>query len=174
MPLPGRVSYVISVGQVARWWWLDARPANFFAMEDAMIVAVPILIAVSFFLGWCLIKLTIHALPLFAAVMTMSLLLGTGFSVGAAVAGGAVVALLIVAGGNSLAASSNTPALRAGVLVAFAAPASFAAYHAILGLTAIVMASEVWRTIWALVAALIVGAAAWREVAMSADRRSAG
>jgi hypothetical protein len=82
--------------------------------------------------------------------------------------------LLIVMGGRALAAPSNTPSLRAGVLLAFAAPASFAAYHAVLGLTAIVMASDASRTIWAIVAALIVGAASWREVAMSTDRGMAG
>jgi len=174
MPLPGRIFFAISVGQVARWWRLDARPTKLFVMEDAMIVAVPILIAVSFFLGWCLVKLTIHALPLFAAVMTVSLLLRAEWSVESAVAGAVAFALLIVLGGRSLAAQSNIPVLRAGVLIAFAAPASFAAYHAVLGLTAIVMASDVWRTIWALVAALVVGAAAWREVAVSADRRLAG
>ena len=114
-----------------------------------MIVAVPILIAVSFFLGWCLIKLTIHALPLFAAVMTTSLLSRAGLTVGPTIAGGAICALLIGMGGKALAAPSNTPALRAGVLLAFAAPASFAAYHAVLGLTAIVMTSDASRTIWA-------------------------
>ncbi|MDB5577733.1 MAG: hypothetical protein JWR80_2909 [Bradyrhizobium sp.] len=135
-----------------------------------MIVAVPILIAVSLFLGWCLVKLTVHALPLFAAVMTTSLLSRAGLTVGPAIASGALCALLIVLGGKALAAPSNAPALRAGVLLFFAAPASFAAYHAVLGLTAIVMASDASRTIWAMVAALIVGAAAWREVAMSTDR----
>jgi hypothetical protein len=139
-----------------------------------MIVAVPILIAVSFFLGWCLIKLTIHALPLFAAVMSTSLLSRAGLTIGPAIVGGALCALLIVMGGRALAAPSNTPSLRAGVLLAFAAPASFAAYHAVLGLTAIVMASDASRTIWAIVAALIVGAASWREVAMSTDRGMAG
>lgn len=135
-----------------------------------MIVAVPILIAVSLFLGWCLVKLTVNALPLFAGVTTMSLLLHTGFSIGPALAGGCAIALVVVIGGRSLAAAPNSPALRAGVLIAFAAPASFAAYHAALGLTAIVMTSDAMRTISALVASLIVGAAAWREVARNPDR----
>lgn len=139
-----------------------------------MIVAVPILIAVSFFLGWCLVKLTNHALPLFAAVMTTSLLSRAGLTIGPAIVGGALCALLIVMGGRALAAPSNSPTLRAGVLLAFAAPASFATYHAVLGLTAIVMASDASRTIWAMVAALIVGAASWREVAMGTDRGMAG
>jgi hypothetical protein len=172
MPLPGRIFRAISVGQVALWWWLEARPTNFFVMEDAMIVAVPILIAVSFFLGWCLVKLTIHALPLFAAMMTTSLLLRAGFSVGPAVVGGIVSALLIVVGGRSLAAIPNSPVLRAGVLIAFAAPAAIAAHHAVLGLTASVIGSLAWRTIWALVASLIVGSAAWREVAVSSNRQA--
>lgn len=139
-----------------------------------MIVAVPILIAVSFFLGWCLVKLTIHALPLFAAVMTTSLLSHAGLTIGPAIVGGALCALFIVMGGRALAAPSNSPTLRAGVPLAFAAPASFAAYHAVLGLTAIVMSSDASRTIWAMVAAHIVGAASWREVAMGTDRGTAG
>jgi len=134
-----------------------------------MIVAVPILIAASLFLGWCLVKLTIHALPLFAAVMTTSLLLRAGLSIGSAAVCGGAFALVVVIGGRSLAAAPNTSALRAGVLIAFAAPASFAAYHAVLGLTAIFMTSGAWRTILALVASLLVGAAAWREVARNPD-----
>lgn len=170
MPLSGRIFCAISVGQVALWWWLEARPTNLFVMEDAMIVAVPILIAVIFFLGWCLVKLTIHALPLFAVVMTTSLLLRAGSTIGPAIAGGCAFALLIFVGGRWLATASSTPALRAAVLIAFAAPASLAAYHAVLGLTAIVMTSDAWRTISAVVASIIVGAAAWREVATNPDR----
>jgi len=138
-----------------------------------MIVAVPILITVCLFLGWCLIKLTIHALPLFFAVMATSLMLHAGLSIAPAVACGAIFALLIVMSGRSLAAAQNAPALRAGALIAFAAPASFTAYHIALSLAAMIIASDAWRTILSILAALIVGAVAWREVAMSADRRLA-
>jgi hypothetical protein len=55
-----------------------------------MVVAVPIVIAVGLFLGWCLVKPIAHALPLFAGLPTVSLLLHIGASVGVSLAAGAL------------------------------------------------------------------------------------
>ena len=139
-----------------------------------MIVAIPILVAVGLFLGWCLVRLFAHALPLFAGLTTMSLLVHIGAAVGASLAAGAAIALLVVTAGKSLGALSHGSTVRAAVMALFAAPASLAAYHAVMGLTAIATMSDAWRTVWALLSALIVAVTTGREVARSRDPRVTG
>ncbi|MFA5965201.1 MAG: hypothetical protein WC804_14385 [Sphingomonas sp.] len=113
-----------------------------------MIVAVPILIVVGLFLGWCLVRLFPHALPLFAGLTTMSPLRQIGASVGVSLAAGAAIALLFAATGKLLRARSRGATVRAAIMVLFTAPACFAAYHAAMGLTALAMTSDAWRTVW--------------------------
>lgn len=139
-----------------------------------MIVAVPILVAVGLFLGWCLVRLFAHALALFAGLTTMSVLRHSGAPVGVSLAAGAAIALLCVAAGKSLGALPHGATMRAVAIFLFAAPASLAAYHAVMGLTAIAAMSDTWRTLWAVPSALIVAVTTGREVARSSDRRVTG
>ena len=129
-----------------------------------MIFAIPILIAVALFLCWCLIKLTVHALPFFAAMTMVLLLLHAGFGLATALICGGAVALFVLIGGRMIVASAASPVMRLGILVAFTAPASIAAYHAVMGLTAPVVSSDAVRTIAAMLVAILVGGAAWRNV----------
>jgi hypothetical protein len=84
------------------------------------------------------------------------------------------MAMLFVAAVGSLGAVSQGATVRAVVIVRFAAPACFTACHAVMGPTAIAPPSEVWRTTRALFSALVVAAAAGREVTRSKDQRVTG
>nr|WP_281127309.1 hypothetical protein [Sphingomonas sp. AR_OL41] len=97
-----------------------------------------------------------------------------GIATGSAVVSGAALALTIAVAGKSLATRAPLPMVRAAGLFAFTATASFAAWHAVTSLTALLIGASAWRTIRALLAAFLVGAASWREVAGGADRRTAG
>jgi hypothetical protein len=138
-------------------------------MEDAMILAVPILIAVAIFLGWALVTLTVHALPLFAGASIAMVVLRAGGGPTEAVACGAGAALAVAALGRFAFGASRSPAVRALIALAFAAPAAIAAYHAALGVSALVDASGAWRSPAALMIAFLIGAAAWRGIASTAS-----
>ena len=129
-----------------------------------MIFAIPILIAVALFLCWCFVKLTVHALPLFAAVTTALFLTHAGLGFGVVLICAGAVALAVLIGGRMMAAQVISPMVRLSILTAFAAPASVAAYHAVMGLTAPVVGSDAVRTLAASIIAIMVGGAAWRNV----------
>lgn len=148
---------------------VESASDDLVVMEDAMILAVPILIAVTLFLGWALVKLTVHALPLFAGVSVTMVVLRAGGGSIEAVACGAGAALAVATLGRLAFGTSRSPSVRALIALAFAAPAALAAYHAALGVSALVVSSGAWRTPAALIIAFLVGAAAWRGIAASAS-----
>jgi hypothetical protein len=128
-----------------------------------MIFAVPILIAVTVFLGWLLVKLTIHALPIFAGVTAAVFAQQASAGPVTAIAVGMFAAIVIAAIGRAAFERAGSPALRLAVPLAFAMPAWIAAYHAALGLSALVMPDGFWHAAITMVAASLIGAAAWRE-----------
>ena len=73
--------------------------------------------------------------------------------------GGFAAALTLVLG-QRLFARARSPFARALLIAAFAAPAGFAAYHAVHGLTASLVPSPVWRELFSVAAGLIVATAA--------------
>lgn len=78
---------------------------------------------------------------------------------GAIAIGGAVAAASVVLG-ETLFARARSPLLRLVIAIAFSAPAGLAAFHAVHGLAAPLIASPVWRELFAFVAATIVAATA--------------
>ena len=143
---------------------VESASDDLFVKEDAMIFAIPILIAVALFMGWVLVRLTIHALPLFAGASAAFFVhqLGAGFAAAAIIGG--LVALAVVTLGRICSVQAGSHAIRILVAVAFTAPAAFAAYHAALGLAAPVLGSGAARGALGTVAAVLVGSAAWRGV----------
>jgi hypothetical protein len=88
-----------------------------------------------------------------------------GFRCGSGIIGALVVAVL--AGGATLTigqivfATVRTPLIRAVSGLLYAVPATFAGYHATLGLAHIGVLSEAWREAFAVIGAVLVGRAAW-------------
>jgi hypothetical protein len=133
-----------------------------------MILAVPILIAVTLFLGWALVSLTLNAFPLFSGVSAGLLILGWGGSIAAALLIGLSVGLAVAIMGRIAFSRARSPMARLSVGLAFVAPAAFAAHHAVTGLFGHVVGVGP-REILALGAAFLVGSAAWRHL-IEADR----
>lgn len=133
-----------------------------------MILAVPILIAVALFLGWALVSLTIAALPLFAGVTAGLLVASWSGSLIAGLLTGLLVAIILAGLGPIAFSRARSPISRLAIGLAFAAPASIAAYHAAVGLLGHFVGSAP-REMLAAVIAFVIGAAAWRRLSDDAQ-----
>ena len=111
-----------------------------------------------------LITLTIYALPFYVG-LTVGIWVhssGAGIistSVAAIMAGIATLVILHI-----LIATVQSPVLRAGLGLVFAAPAAFAAYHAVHGITAIAMPAGTWSLLLSILGAAVVGVVAWLQI----------
>ena len=143
----------------------ESASGGIVAREDAMILAMPILIFAALFLGWLLVRLTVHALPLFAGVLVMLVLHHMGVGTVAAFVTGALTGVAVTAIGRTSFQRARSPAGRLAIPLVFAAPASIAAYHAASGLSSALISSGAWHVGMSVVSALLVGTAAWRGIA---------
>ena len=111
-----------------------------------------------------LVTLTIYALPFYVG-LTVGIWAhssGAGVistAVAAIMAGMATLVILHI-----LIATVQSPLLRAGLGLIFAAPAAFAAYHAVHGITAIAMPASTWSLALSILGAAIVGVVAWLQI----------
>ena len=85
-----------------------------------MILAVPILIAVSLFLGWLLVALAINALPLFSGVSAGLLVLARSGSIAEGLIAGALVGIAAATIGPVAFSRARSPMLRLLIVLAFA------------------------------------------------------
>lgn len=111
-----------------------------------------------------LLTLTIYALPFYVG-LTVGIWVhssGAGIistTVTAIMAGIATLVILHI-----LIATVQAPLLRAGLGLIFAAPAAFAAFHAVRGITAIAMPAGTWSLSLSILGALVVGVLAWLQI----------
>jgi hypothetical protein len=135
-----------------------------FVKEDAMILAALFAVIAIAMLCSLLITLTIYALPFYVGLTVGIWVYSSGAgiisTVVAAVAAG-IATLLIL---QILIAIVQSPWLRAGLGLIFAAPAAFAAFHAVHGITAIAMPASTWSLALSILGAAIVGVVAWLQI----------
>lgn len=111
-------------------------------------------------LCWLLFNLAVYALPFFVGMSAGM----WAYETGAGVFGAFIVGF--VAGVAALIAFQVAMAFlrpiwaRLAVALIFAAPAAIAGYHATLGLAELMMPSETWRVVFAVVGAIAVGVTA--------------
>lgn len=111
-----------------------------------------------------LITLTIYALPFYVG-LTVGIWAhssGAGVISTAVAAVAAGIATLVIL--QILIAIVQSPLLRAGLGLIFAAPAAFAAYNAVHGITAIAMPASTWSLALSILGAAIVGFVAWLQI----------
>ena len=111
-----------------------------------------------------LITLTIYALPFYVG-LTVGIWLHSGragvIGTGAAAIMAGIVTLVIL---HILIATVRSPVLRAGLGLVFAAPAAFAAYHAVHGITAIAMPASDGSLSLSILGAVVVGVVSWFQI----------
>ena len=125
-----------------------------------MILALTLCLAAVAALSWLIFTCAVYALPLsLGGVVALAVHRSGGGMVGAAAVGGFAAALTLALG-QQLFARARSPLARALLFAAFAAPAGFAAYHAVHGLTASLVPSPAWRELFSVAAGLIMATAA--------------
>ena len=120
--------------------------------------------------GICLLiglmfNMAIFALPLFAGVTAGRLAFDTGAGWLGAILIGLVAAVLTLGVGQLVLEVANSTLLRLGIALGFAAPAAFAGYHVVLGLSRIGGAHGIWQPIFAGIGAVIIVGAALARLA---------
>jgi hypothetical protein len=121
------------------------------------------------FLCWLLFTLAVYATPFFVGVTAAF----AAFNHDAGVIGALIVGL--AAGVVTLVASrvafvvAKSPAVRGAIAVVLAAPAAIAGYHAAFGLARIGVSSEIWRDLFAVIGAILVGCTAFVRLARTAE-----
>ena len=111
-----------------------------------------------------LIRLTIYTLPFYVGLTVGIWVHSSGagiISTGAAAIMAGIATLVIL---HVLIATVQSPWSRAGLGLIFAAPAAFAAYHAVQGITAIAMPAGTWSLSLSILGAAIVGVVAWLQI----------
>jgi hypothetical protein len=112
-----------------------------------------------------LFTLAIYAVPFFVGLTVGMWAFETGAGVIGAVLVGLVVGVIALFAAQLLFASVRSLALRAVIALLFAVPAAVAGYHAVLGISALLVPSEVWQHVFAAIGGLAVGVSAAVQLA---------
>ena len=105
-------------------------------------------------------NLAILALPLFAAAAAGRFAYDTGAGALGAIAVGFVAGAAALGAGQAVLLMTRSTLVRLAVALVFTAPAAFAGYHLVLGLSHIGGAHGVWQQICAGIGSVSVGVAA--------------
>lgn len=154
---------------------VEARPSNDLCGATTMIFfGILVSLAAIGTMCWLLFNLAVFALPLFAGVTLGTWAYGTGAGwLGATVIGLAGAGLVLALGQGLLMAVRPLWA-RLLIALAFVAPAGVAGFHASLGITRLLMPSEAWQVVFAIIGAVAVGITAILRVAGMAAPGDAG
>ena len=150
---------------------VEARPSEIYLTETTAVIIIGLALGLfgAGLLCWMLFTLAVYATPFFVGV-TAAL---AAFNHGAGVNGALIVGL--AAGVATLVACrvafavAKSPAVRGAIAIVFAAPAAVAGFHATLGLAQISVSSEIWRDLFAVMGAVIVGCTAFVRLARTAN-----
>ena len=110
-------------------------------------------------------NMAIYALPLFAAVTAGRLAFASGAGWLGAILVGLIAGVLTLGVGQLILGATKSNLVRLAIAVAFAAPAAFAGYHVVLGLSRIGGAHGLWQTVFAAIGAVIIAGAALMRLA---------
>lgn len=113
---------------------------------------------------WLLVAFAIYALPAFVGLNTALYLQAAQVDGIVAIGGGLLAALLTLVVGQILIALVRHPLLQCAIAAIYAAPAAFAGYHAVYGLSGLSITSDPIRTGLAVIGAILVGGAAWMRM----------
>ena len=110
-------------------------------------------------------NMAIYALPLFAAVTAGRLAFASGAGWLGAILVALIAGVLTLSVGQLILGVTKSNLVRLAIAVAFAAPAAFAGYHVVLGLSRIGGAHGLWQTVFAAIGAVIIAGAALMRLA---------
>jgi hypothetical protein len=112
-----------------------------------------------------LFTLAIYAVPFFVGLTVGMWAFETGAGVIGAVLVGIVAGVVALFAAQLLFASVRSLVLRAVIALLFAAPAAIAGYHAVFGISVLLVPSEAWRHAFAAIGGFVVGVSAAVQLA---------
>ena len=110
-------------------------------------------------------NMAILALPFFVAVAAGRFAYDTGAGALGAIAVGLVAGAAALGVGQAILVLTRSAAIRLTVAIAFTAPAAFAGYHVVFGLSHIGGAHGLWQQIFAAIGSVAIGVAALMRLA---------
>jgi len=131
-------------------------------------IAIAAALAALLLMCWILFTLAVYALPFFAAVSAGMFAHETGSGAPGAIVVALITGILALVLSQALFAAARSPALRAAVAAAYAAPAAFAGYHAVHGLAAVGSPSPGWHQALSVIGALVIGFVSWSRIGVLA------
>jgi hypothetical protein len=135
-----------------------------FVKEDAMILAALFAVFAIAMLCSLLITLTIYALPFYVGLTVGIWVHSSGAGIISTVVAAIMAGIATLVILHILIATVQSPWLRAGLGLIFAAPAAFAAFHAVHGITVIAVPASTWSLSLSILGAAIVGVVAWLQI----------
>lgn len=125
-----------------------------------MVLGVIFSLAGIYILIALMFNMAVFALPLFAGVSAGRFAYDTGAGWLGAILVGLLAGALTLGVGQLVLAATKSNLVRLAIAVSFAAPAAFAGFHVVLGLSRIGGAHGPWQPIFAGVGAVVVAGAA--------------
>ena len=119
------------------------------------------------FFCWVLFTLAIYALPTFVGMIVGLYAHNSGAGPIGAIGFGIVAAAFVLVIGQTTFTLVRSPILRITVALLFAVPAALAGYYATFGLSGFTMTSGLWRQVFAVIGAVMIGGTAWMRIAVS-------
>jgi hypothetical protein len=126
------------------------------------------------FFCWVLFTLAIYALPFFVGMTVGFYAHGVGAGPFGAIVLGLLAAAFTFVIGQTIFSIVRTPFLRIAVALMFAVPAALAGYYATFGLSGLTMTGDLWRQVFAVIGAVVIGVTAWTRLAASPPDGSSG
>jgi hypothetical protein len=117
------------------------------------------------FFCWVLFTIAIYALPFFVGMSVGLYAHECGTGPFGAFGLGVIAAAIVLVIGQTIFSLVRKPILRIAVALAFVVPAALAGYYATFGLSGLTMTSTLWRQVFAVIGAVVIGATAWTRLA---------
>jgi len=150
---------------------VEARPSEIYLTETTTMIIVGLALGLFGvgFLCWLLFTLAVYATPFFVGVTAALAAFDHGAGVIGALIVGPAASVITLVSSQAAFAAAKSPAIRCALALVFATPAAIAGFHATVDLAQIGISSEIWRGLFAVVGAILVGCTAFVRLARRAD-----
>jgi MFS family permease len=155
---------------------VEARPSEIYLTETTAMIIVGLALGLFGvgFLCWLLFTLAVYATPFFVGITTALAAFNHGAGVSGALIVGLAASVVTLIASRAAFALAKSPTVRGVIALVFSTPAAVARFYATLGLAQIGVPSEIWRDLFAVVGAILVGCTAFIRLARTADPISRG
>lgn len=136
-----------------------------------MVIGLILIAIAAILIGALLVRLAVHALPVWCAFLSAQAVHASGAGLVAAIAAGALAAIATLALAQLLLALAKSPLARIAVGLAIALPAGAAGYFAMRGIANAAMPVSVWQQILPAIAAVAIAATAWTRLGAAPPAR---